>query len=87
MLKCQAVLFIKVVLINAQISCSADLLCVQIASDMEEARAELQQMKRQHARAEQTIRSLEEELVHHKSSRKRATDSGPTEDTKKELEK
>ena len=54
---------------------------------MEEARAELQQVKRQLTRAEQTVRTLEEEVAHHKSSRKRVTDGVPTEDTKKELGK
>jgi len=64
-----------------------DIPLVQIAADLEEARTEIQQMKRQRARMEQTIQSLEEEVMHNKSSRRRATDVGPTEDAKKELEK
>ena len=47
----------------------------------------MQQMKRQRACLEQTVQSLEEEVSHSKSSRRRATDAGPTEDAKKEVEK
>ena len=62
-------------------------LLVQIAADLEEAHTEIQQIKRQRARMEQTIQSLEKEVMHNKSSRRRTTDAGPIEDAKKDLEK
>lgn len=59
----------------------------QIAAELEEAQRVAQQAKKQRQRAEQTVRSLEEEVHVLKSRHRKTTDSQGTEDIKKEVEK
>ncbi len=55
--------------------------------ELEEARGEAQQAKKQRQRADQAVRGLEEEIRAVKSHHRRTADSQGTEDIKKEAEK
>lgn len=60
---------------------------IQLDSDLEEARGEVQQLKKLKSRSEQAVKNLEEEVSQLKSVKRRPTDAVGDEDLRKEVRK